>query len=198
VASKKYRVEIRTKGGVEGLLPPVDTLEEAVVWAVEADRHGEEVLDIYEGTEPVSLDKLENYTDDVIARMWGAPKSTLVKRAARKHGLPVKKLFVSSVPVEDLRGSPTMKLKETLALRPSYVGNIKGWMQRHLEEFRDGSTGEINTTAMAEAAAEKFDLYEDQKNWTIPEDIFELAQKVADRDPQHRQSLPSFLQDKDR
>lgn len=52
------------------------------------------------------------------------------------------------------------------------------FMRTNAEDFRDSTTGEINCTALAEAAASQFNIYEG-RDYTIPEDVFELALEVA-------------------
>jgi hypothetical protein len=54
---------------------------------------------------------------------------------------------------------------------------LRRHMVRSVEEHRDGRTGEVCATTLAEAAANAFDLYEDAD--TIPEVLFEVAADVA-------------------
>lgn len=54
---------------------------------------------------------------------------------------------------------------------------VRRHMVRSVEEHRDGRTGEVCATTLAEAAANAFDLYEDVD--TISEILFEVAADVA-------------------
>ncbi len=44
----------------------------------------------------------------------------------------------------------------------------------------DKSTGEVNCTQLAEMTADDLDLYEDDEDFTIPEEVFDLAVTVSD------------------
>lgn len=56
--------------------------------------------------------------------------------------------------------------------------NVSSWMRRAAPRFRDDTTGEVNATALAEAAAEAFEQngldgpLDDEQHW-----IWELALK---------------------
>ncbi len=56
--------------------------------------------------------------------------------------------------------------------------NVSSWMRRHRDDHRDGLTGEVDATALAEAAAASFDQngidgpLDDEQHW-----IWELALK---------------------
>jgi hypothetical protein len=51
---------------------------------------------------------------------------------------------------------------------------VKKWMQEYHADYID-SCNETDHTGLAEAAAEEFDLYENDSEATIPEWIFDLA-----------------------
>jgi GH35 family endo-1,4-beta-xylanase len=58
------------------------------------------------------------------------------------------------------------------------VGNIqlRRYMHTVVEDHRDAQTDEINATALAEDAAQHFNLYEADD---IPERVFEVAYEIA-------------------
>lgn len=58
------------------------------------------------------------------------------------------------------------------------INQVLKFMRSNAEDFRDPTTGEINATGLAEAAAAQFNIYEDRE-YTIPEKVFELALRVA-------------------
>lgn len=51
---------------------------------------------------------------------------------------------------------------------------VAKWMRFRVEDYVDGC-GEVNCTALAEAAADELDIYEDRVEYTIPEFVFEVA-----------------------
>lgn len=55
------------------------------------------------------------------------------------------------------------------------------WMHRVAPTHMDGKTGEVNTTGLAEAAAEEFDLYLDDPDATIPAWVHDAAVLVEIR-----------------
>ena len=66
------------------------------------------------------------------------------------------------------------------------TGNIKirQYMRQELEDHRDPKTDEINTTSLAEDAADKFDLYDESGD--PQERLFELAFEIAEADERRR------------
>ncbi len=48
-------------------------------------------------------------------------------------------------------------------------------MELLVDDCRDPNTGEINYTLLAENACEELNAYEDDEDYTIPEEFFELA-----------------------
>ena len=56
---------------------------------------------------------------------------------------------------------------------------VKNWMKQNYDHHIDHMTGEINSTSLAEEAADMHDLYEDHVDWNIPEEVFEWSQEVA-------------------
>ena len=59
-------------------------------------------------------------------------------------------------------------------------GVILTWMRAEKNRFIDPLTGECNATQLAEAAADRFTIYENTRDYTIPEYVFELSANVAD------------------
>ena len=68
-----------------------------------------------------------------------------------------------------------------LAFDPELASRIMQWMVDHRGEYRERGCDELNSTALAEAACEAFDLYgkygagQDE----TPEDLFELSGALA-------------------
>lgn len=56
---------------------------------------------------------------------------------------------------------------------------IKKWMKNNIENHRDPITNEICATTLAEEAAQTFDLYEDDVEYVIPEEVFEISAEVS-------------------
>jgi hypothetical protein len=56
----------------------------------------------------------------------------------------------------------------------------KRWMEREVVHHIDRKTDEVNNTSLAEAAAHEFDIYEDSKDYNIPEDLFDLSLSVGE------------------
>jgi hypothetical protein len=56
---------------------------------------------------------------------------------------------------------------------------VKQWMTRNVHEYVDHATDEVNCTALSEAAASEFNLYENDREFTIPSVVFDLAVDVA-------------------
>lgn len=57
---------------------------------------------------------------------------------------------------------------------------VKRWMTDHAHDHEDKKTGEVNTTSLAEEAANEFDIYEDKRDYKIPDDVFDLAVDVGE------------------
>jgi len=53
---------------------------------------------------------------------------------------------------------------------------VRMWMMAEVEDYDDGI--DINCTRLAEDAADEYDLYDDDIDFTIPEWVFELAFEV--------------------
>lgn len=54
------------------------------------------------------------------------------------------------------------------------------WMRIHVDEYTDHRTGEVNATALAEAACDEFDGYEGDNGCEVPEEYYDAAVKVAE------------------
>ncbi len=55
----------------------------------------------------------------------------------------------------------------------------KRWMEQNVDDHVDHSTDEVNSTGLAEAAANEFDIYEDTRDYKIPDEVFDLAVDVG-------------------
>jgi hypothetical protein len=55
---------------------------------------------------------------------------------------------------------------------------VRSFITENIEHHRDPLTGEVSATSLAEAAANTFDLYEDD-DYTIPASLFEISAVVA-------------------
>jgi len=56
---------------------------------------------------------------------------------------------------------------------------VKRWMQLHVTDHVDRQTDEVNTTSLAEEAAQEFELYEDKRDYKIPEEVYDMAVDVG-------------------
>jgi hypothetical protein len=76
------------------------------------------------------------------------------------------------------------EVSETAAkLTPKYDRRaVERWMTQNLRHHIDRSTDEANTTSLAEAAADQFNVYEDNHQYKIPDEIFDLALNVAEKE----------------
>lgn len=63
------------------------------------------------------------------------------------------------------------------------LGDIRKWMFRQLDHFRKDylDCGEVNATVLAENAAHEFDLYEENADATIPEEVFDMAVEISEQ-----------------
>ncbi len=59
--------------------------------------------------------------------------------------------------------------------------NVRRYLSANTSEHVDPKTGEVNLTLLAESAAQRFDLYEDDADATIPEWVFDMAVEVAEQ-----------------
>lgn len=57
----------------------------------------------------------------------------------------------------------------------------KRWMQNHVEDHVDRKTNEVNSTGLAEEAAQQFNIYEDTVDYAIPDELFDMSADVAMR-----------------
>jgi hypothetical protein len=57
---------------------------------------------------------------------------------------------------------------------------VKGWMTKEVGNHVDRKTDEVNTTSLAEAAASEFNIYEDNRDYKIPDDLFDLSTQVGE------------------
>jgi len=53
------------------------------------------------------------------------------------------------------------------------------WIKKNKKDFKDPVTDEYNYTAIAEALAEEFNLYIDQIDYIIPDEVFDLVIEVT-------------------
>jgi len=56
----------------------------------------------------------------------------------------------------------------------------KRWMQQNVHEHVDRKTDEVNTTSLAEEAASEFNIYEDKRDYKIPDEVYDLAVDVGE------------------
>jgi hypothetical protein len=56
---------------------------------------------------------------------------------------------------------------------------VKRWMSEHAVDHVEPATGIVNTTSLAEEAADAFDLYGNHNLYPIPEHVFEWSAEVA-------------------
>jgi hypothetical protein len=57
---------------------------------------------------------------------------------------------------------------------------VRGWMTKEVVNHVDRKTDEVNTTSLAEAAASEFNVYEDTRDYKIPDDLFDLSTQVGE------------------
>ena len=55
----------------------------------------------------------------------------------------------------------------------------KRWMEQNVKDYVDRKTDEVDATGLAEAAANEFNIYENQQDYDIPEEVFDLAVDVS-------------------
>lgn len=55
---------------------------------------------------------------------------------------------------------------------------VKRWMVANRQEHIDPKTNELNCTSLAESTAQEFDIYENDIDFPIPEELFEMAGKA--------------------
>lgn len=72
----------------------------------------------------------------------------------------------------------------------------KRWMEQHVKDHVDRQTDEVNTTSLAEEAATEFDLYEDSKDYKIPEEVFDLAVDVGEAWEKKNKKSASYSYDR--
>jgi hypothetical protein len=72
-----------------------------------------------------------------------------------------------------------MTMKNVDNNSPVLKSFVKSWMRSHANEYLD-ECGELNTTRLAEDAAEDFELCGDDLQATIPEWVFETATDVGE------------------
>ena len=60
-------------------------------------------------------------------------------------------------------------------LTKKQLAEAKKVMRREKENYIDYTTNEVDYTSLTEAVANELDLYEERVNYTIPEELFELA-----------------------
>lgn len=58
---------------------------------------------------------------------------------------------------------------------------VRAYMHQEVEELTDFYTGEINATALAEDAANFFNIYGPPPSYDIPDWVFEYAADIADK-----------------
>ncbi len=54
------------------------------------------------------------------------------------------------------------------------IGQVRDFMESYVEECIDEKTGEVNTTLLAEMAADELNIYEGV-DYDIPEWVFDIA-----------------------
>ncbi len=52
------------------------------------------------------------------------------------------------------------------------------WIKKNKKDFKDPVTKGYDYTGMAEALAEKFDLYVDRVDYIIPDDVFDIVGEI--------------------
>lgn len=64
---------------------------------------------------------------------------------------------------------------QKLQVREWMVKELRYWIRNYMD------TGEINCTLLAECCAEALNLYEDEIDFVIPEEIFDMAVDVEEK-----------------
>jgi hypothetical protein len=60
-----------------------------------------------------------------------------------------------------------------------FRNKVKKWMLSNYRDYVDPVTDELNCTMLAEQAANMFDLYNNDMEFDIPEEVFEWASEVS-------------------
>ncbi len=68
---------------------------------------------------------------------------------------------------------------------------VKRWMQQHVRDHVDRQTDEVNNTSLAEEAASEFNIYEDNRDYEIPEEVFDLSLEVGNAWEKHNKKAAS-------
>jgi len=72
-----------------------------------------------------------------------------------------------------------MANNQTVTSEEKSTSAIRRVMRREVENCRDRITGEVNHTQLAETAANELNIYENTRDYTIPEYVFDLATEFA-------------------
>lgn len=136
--------------------------------------------EIKDNLKPEKIEELERALEEV--RIRHVKRRSDDKSAAMPFGDPATEGegFIKEGPP----AAPDAKVSETAAkLTPQYDRRaVERWMAQNIRHHIDRSTDEANTTSLAEAAADHFNAYEDNHQYKIPDEIFDIALNVAEKE----------------
>jgi hypothetical protein len=74
-------------------------------------------------------------------------------------------------------------VKDKSAATPKFdKRKVEQWMRHNVRQYVDRKTDEANSTELAEAAASEFNIYENTRDYKIPEEIYDMALDVAEKE----------------
>ena len=117
-----------------------------------------------------------NSADDLGKKPTKKDKAALEAPKGKKE---FKSPFEAAEEIEAQRASGKVQNADDSELVKTYTEEeVKSWMKSNVSEYLD-EVGEVNSTKLAEDAAQEFDLYEGEEDAEIPEWVFDYAAELA-------------------
>lgn len=151
--------------------------------------------EIKDNLKPEKVEELEKALQDVrirhVQRRSDDPTSSEEKSTAKQANVIHEAPPPAPAPpaVTDLSAGTTstppqqVPQKDSAKLQPQYNRReVERWMEHAVKHHVDHHTQEADATALAEEAAQHFNIYEDNRDYKIPEEIYDLALNVAEKE----------------